>query len=93
MSAQSRTCFVYRSRRQADTYVYLAQSDAFEVLPEDLRRRLGALELAMTLSLHADRPLARARAPVVLEALARQGYYLQLPPPREPLLANERLPA
>lgn len=88
----ARPCYVYRGRREPEAYVFLAQRDAFEVLPDALLARLGGLDFALELALTPDRRLARADAGLVLRALATQGYYLQPPPPREPLLPNDRLP-
>ncbi len=80
-------CSVYKSLAKADTYLYLRQRDGFDVLPEPLRQRLGALEWVMDLDLHPERRLARESAPVVLQALETLGFHLQLPPP-DPALAN-----
>jgi len=74
-------CHVYKSRLRPDTYVYLAEKDRFEVLPEALRQRLGTLEAVMELELTPERRLARAEAAAVIEALRTRGCYLQLPPP------------
>ena len=77
-------CWVYRSSRKDELYVYLRTKDGFEQLPEGLRKLLGTPELVMELELHADRKLARAEAQNVMERLRAQGYYLQIPPPPEP---------
>ena len=47
--------YVYKSQRKADTYVYLAQRDAFDVLPAPVRERLGALTFVLDV---ADRQRA-----------------------------------
>lgn len=73
-------CFVYKSLRRADTFVYLAQRDGFARLPEGLRARLGELHFVLELILHPQRRLARVEAPVLMQALDTQGFYLQLPP-------------
>lgn len=71
-------CRVYRSRRQAELYVYLREDLGPETLPEALRQRLGPLIEVMALRL--DRPLARVDVRQVRTALADEGYFLQLPP-------------
>ncbi len=73
-------CHVYRSRLRPDTYVYLAEKDGFDALPEPLRQRLGVLEPALEFELTPERRLARADAATVIEALRTRGCYLQLPP-------------
>lgn len=77
-------CFVYRSLRKADTYVYLGQREDFARLPEPLRGSLGELSFVMEFELDAERKLARADARVVRENLALCGFHLQFPPPPAP---------
>ncbi len=77
-------CFVYKSLRKADTYVYLGQREDFARLPESLRGSLGELSLVMDFDLDAGRKLARGDAGVVLENLAACGFHIQMPPPALP---------
>ncbi|MDE2087606.1 MAG: YcgL domain-containing protein, partial [Xanthomonadaceae bacterium] len=42
-------CYVYASRRKPDTYLWLAEHDGFDVLPESLREVLGELRFALEL--------------------------------------------
>ena len=49
--------YVYKSQRKADTYVYLAQRDAFDVLPAPVRERLGALTFVLEVALVPGRRL------------------------------------
>ena len=79
---ESTTCWVYRSTRREETYVYLASEDGFDDLPPALREALGALELVMQLELDPTRRLANADARTVLHELAAKRFYLQLPPTR-----------
>lgn len=74
------TCYVYKSRRKADTYVYLRERDDFSVLPPDLAQALGELSLVLQFELTPERKLAREEAGTVLEHLAARGFHLQLPP-------------
>ena len=76
-------CYVYRSSRRADTYVYLPRKDDFTELPEGLVRALGRLDLAMEFELTPDRRLAREDPARVLTNLESQGFHLQLPPPED----------
>ena len=73
--------YVYRSAKQADTYVYLAQRDAFGMLPPPLAARLGALEFALEVDLAPGRKLAREDPEVVRTNLAAHGFHVQFPPP------------
>jgi len=76
----TRTVWIYRCSKRAETYVYLATPDDFTCLPTDLLHAMGKLELVMELELHPERKLARAVASTVLAALEERRYYLQMPP-------------
>jgi len=70
--------YVYKSQRKADTYVYLAERDDFDTLPEPLRRQLGPLQFVLELALTPQRRLAREDPAVVRRHLVTRGYHLQL---------------
>lgn len=74
-------CFVYASLRKADSYVWLARRDDFEVVPEALRTLLGPLRFALEVDLHAQRRLPHEDPAHVLANLHEQGWHLQAPPP------------
>lgn len=71
---------VYKSRRKADTYVFLAARDDFSRLPEAVRDSLGPLEFVLEVALTPERKLARADAGAVRESLVLRGFHLQIPP-------------
>lgn len=73
-------CYVYKSPRRVETYVYFAQRDDFQRLPEALRAPLGALQFVMELDLSPPRKLAREDADVVRGNLAAHGVHVQFPP-------------
>lgn len=79
-------CWVYRSQRRDEMYLYLAEEDAFDDLPEGLLERFGRPQPVMQLTLHPGRPLAREDVLQVMENLRRQGFHLQLPPVLRPHL-------
>ncbi|MEN4903952.1 YcgL domain-containing protein [Luteimonas sp. TWI1437] len=72
--------YVYKSQRKADTYVYLATRDAFDVLPDSLRAELGALVFVLEVALTSERRLARENPAQVRGNLQSQGFHLQMPP-------------
>ncbi|MBL8300430.1 MAG: YcgL domain-containing protein [Rhodanobacteraceae bacterium] len=74
-------CFVYKSARRAETYIYLRERDAFELLPATLAATLGPLNFVIELSLSAKRKLAREDVDTVMANLRGPGFHLQLPPP------------
>jgi uncharacterized protein YcgL (UPF0745 family) len=73
-------CFVYKSLKRDATYLFIPEKDNFESLPPELRHGLGQLEFVMQLELTPERKLARTLGKTVMEQIARQGFYLQLPP-------------
>jgi len=73
-------CFIYRSTRRPETYVFLPRADDFGDIPEALHAHLGRLEFALELELTAERRLARTDSRTVLERIERDGFHIQLPP-------------
>lgn len=74
-------CFVYKSHKRADTFVYLRERDAFELLPRQLADSLGPLTFVIELTLSPERRLARENVDTVMANLRDPGFHLQLPPP------------
>jgi len=72
-------CFVYKSLKKADTYIYLTEKDSFQEVPDRLLKLFGTPEFALEFELYAGRKLALADATQVIESLQQQGYYLQMP--------------
>ena len=72
--------YVYKSRRKADTFVFLAARDDFARLPEVLRAQLGELAFVLEVALTPERKLARENPEVVRRNLALNGFHLQFPP-------------
>lgn len=89
-------CSVYRGSRVEGMYLYVEKKDELKRVPETLLAGFGKPVLAMTLVLHPGRKLARADVSKVLEEIAQNGFYLQMPPKlvveelQEP---NDKLPA
>ncbi|MEJ2315638.1 MAG: YcgL domain-containing protein [Gammaproteobacteria bacterium] len=77
-------CWIFKSARKQEMYLYLAQEDGYDDLPEMLRQHFGKALFVMQLDLQPGRPLARADVAIVMNALEEQGYYLQMPPKLEP---------
>jgi len=84
-------CFVYRSSKRDQTYVYMAKKEDFEILPADLVARLGQLELALELDLFPERKLALEDPKAVLRNLREQGWHLQLPRDEQSMLVDPSL--
>ena len=71
--------YVYKSRRKADTYVFLAARDDFARVPEAMRAQLGELAFVLEVALTADRRLAQSDPDVVRANLAMHGFHVQFP--------------
>ena len=73
-------CFIYRSGKKEDTYVYIKTRDDFSDIPSDVLRYLGVLDFVMELDLATRDNLAHADLAEVMAKLTEQGFYIQLPP-------------
>ena len=60
-------------------YLYVDQATGLDSIPDSLKKKIGATELAMTLTISADTKLAQATAEAVLFAIEEHGFYLQMP--------------
>lgn len=83
-------CAIYRSHKKAGAYLYLRHRDDFSQVPEALLARFGPPELLMMRRLQPDKPLANADVIKVIEELMKTGFYLQLSPPPEDLLKQNK---
>jgi len=73
-------CYVYKSVRRAETYVYLARPEDFDALPDPIRANLEPLSFVLEFVLDEGRKLAREDAGKVRENLRTRGWHLQMPP-------------
>jgi len=80
--------YVYKSPRRADTFVYLAQRDAFHVLPAALAGQLGALQFVLEVELVEGRRLAQVDAARVRSELQACGFFMQVPASVTSLMAR-----
>ncbi len=76
-------CFVYKSLKKADSYIFIENKDDFEKVPQPLLQLFGAPEFTLEFDLTEDRKLASADAKQVIEYINEQGYYLQMPSKNE----------
>jgi uncharacterized protein YcgL (UPF0745 family) len=82
-------CQVYRSPRQEEMYLYVEKLKGLQDVPEPLLARFGEPEELMVLVLSAGKKLARANVVEVLEKIAEEGFYLQMPPTHSQLLRRD----
>ncbi|MDJ0833131.1 MAG: YcgL domain-containing protein [Gammaproteobacteria bacterium] len=81
-------CFIYRSERKADTYLYLLKKDDFSRIPPELLQVFGEPEFSFQFTLTPERSLAKEDPAEVYANLQRQGYHLQL---QDDLLIEQKL--
>lgn len=72
-------CFVYKSLKKADTYIYLTEKDCFQDVPDRLLKIFGEPKFTFEFELNLGRKLVAADAKQVIASLQQQGYYLQIP--------------
>lgn len=72
-------CFVYKSRKQYDMYLYVTEKDQFDDIPKVLMDKFGTPEFALDFDLTPERKLAREDTEEVIKNLESQGFHLQMP--------------
>ncbi|MCS4308616.1 uncharacterized protein YcgL (UPF0745 family) [Rheinheimera pacifica] len=83
-------CAVYKSVRKDSTYLYVERRDDFSKVPEALLQTFGTPVLVTLINLAGREHLALADIDKVKQQLQQQGYYLQIPPPVDNLLAEHK---
>lgn len=80
-SAQDKVlCSIYRSPKKEGMYIYVPKKEGFEQVPEPLLKQMGTPGHVMDLLLTPERTLARVDVKEVIQKIAEQGFYLQMPP-------------
>ncbi|MDH2435020.1 YcgL domain-containing protein [Pokkaliibacter sp. MBI-7] len=86
-------CSIYKSPKRDEMYLYVLKQEQFAKVPELLLEQFGKPVHVFDMLLKADRKLARAKVEDVLAAIESQGFFLQMPPPKEAyMLDNYRAP-
>ena len=81
-------CEIFKSSRKDEMYLYVDKRKGMETVPEVLMETFGKPVPVLTMMLTADKPLARVKAADVMAAIEEQGFYLQMPPAKEPYLLD-----
>lgn len=84
MADDNLPCWVYRSPRKQEMYLFLAEEEGFDRVPQALLERFGEPILVIELELNPQRRLAREDVVKVMSNLRAQGYHLQMPPQLQP---------
>ena len=91
MAEDNLHCWVYRSPRKQEIYLFLADEDGFDRVPGALMDRFGEPILVIELELSPERQLAREDVNQVMANLGDQGFHLQMPPKLQPELYHGNL--
>jgi uncharacterized protein YcgL (UPF0745 family) len=85
-------CFIYKSLRKVELYLYVNKRDDFSLVPKELLEKLGKLEFVMELELNPERKLAREDVDKVMKSLDKTGFFVQMPPSffSEPSVTSNR---
>ena len=83
-------CAVYKSVKKHSTYLYVERRDDFSAVPDALLKTFGAPVLVTLINLAKREHLALADIDKVRQQLTQHGYYLQIPPPEDNLLAQHK---
>ena len=83
-------CAVYKTRKKQGMYLYVEKKDDFSKVPEALMTQFGSPELVMVLPLDKRNTIAGVDKQTLKEKLLDPGFYLQMPPKEEDLLATHR---
>ncbi|NWL17284.1 YcgL domain-containing protein [Pseudoalteromonas sp. Scap03] len=81
---------VYKSKKKADTFLFIEKRDDFSKVPEPLMAMFGQPQYVMIINLAKRTQLGVADLDTLKQSLSDQGYYLQIPPPEENLLSELR---
>lgn len=79
---------VYKSPKKDETYLYVPKAQGLSRVPAALLELFGTPRHVMDLPLRPGRDLARVSEARLREALSTQGFYLQMPPPKEDYLLD-----
>ena len=73
-------CFIYKSLKKEELYLYLDKKDNFTDVPDTLFKSMSPMQFVMELELTPDRKLARENSERVIESLNDKGFFVQMPP-------------
>ena len=73
-------CFIYKSLKKQDLYLYITKKGDFSAIPEDLFKSIGEPVFVMDLALNSEQTLARVDINTVRKTLKDQGFFVQMPP-------------
>jgi uncharacterized protein YcgL (UPF0745 family) len=82
--SESLHCYIYKSPRKPETYLFVLKENDFSAVPESLLEVLGEMEKVIDIELTPERKLARGNAQLIITDLNETGFHLQLPANEKP---------
>ena len=86
MKSYLNLCSIYKSTKEDGMYLYVPKDKGLKSVPAPLISMFGKPKHVMDLVLKESRTLSRADISKVISELSSNGFYLQMPPPKEDLL-------
>lgn len=74
------TAYIYKSSKKDELFLFLAEEDNFECVPEEVMKAFGAPKKAMELEVKPGMKMARSKPEDVIANLKERGFHLQMPP-------------
>lgn len=71
-------CSIYKSQKKDETYVFIPTKKSLSDLPDKLLKILGQADKIMTLTLTAEKKMARGNVKEIMKSIDEQGFYLQM---------------
>ncbi len=81
-------CAIYKSKRKAGMYLYVAKRDGFADVPEALLAQFGQPIFVMMFNLDGEKSLAQCDKEKVRAEILQKGFYLFMPPVEENLFTK-----
>jgi len=81
-------CDVYKTAKKDEMYLYVAKKEGLSRVPDELSEMFGKPELALTMLLTPEKKLGRADTAKVISDIEEKGFYLQMPPAKEPYMLD-----
>lgn len=73
-------CYIYKSLKKQELYLYLTKKDDFSDIPKPLLDSFGEMKFVMELEITPKLKLAREDVNKVLVSIKKKGFFVQLPP-------------
>ncbi len=78
----------YKSPKKNELYLYVAQKEGLDNLPNELTVMFGTPEHVLDFKLNEDKKMPRVNSAEVIKAIHEKGYFIQMPPTEVEKLGN-----